>query len=371
LLREQISSDIERLQKDGTDKAIEALALEHQTLRHRNVLSQLLPEIRNHVADLKWCVGAAKARTSLNTRPITEKEAELVGKVFGEAYGKKLAEECEALKCDVPIELKTVGQKGQTVRSLSIGNEHAPEHVLSEGEQKAVALADFLTEVGLNPASAGIVLDDPVTSQDHDRKQLIATRLVAEAAKRQVIVFTHDLPFLNDIVVQGEAAGLDVAKHWIQRQNGRPGYVARDDAPTTSKTYDTTQRAKEFLTRARKAAGTEQQDLLEAGMSALRRTIEEIVVKRLLKGVVPRWSDRIIVTKLREVRWDDAACDDLVDMFEELSRYIRAHSHSDEAAGTPMQVVDLETRIVRVDALIKACTPQRPKHEVGAKGTQV
>jgi hypothetical protein len=29
---------------------------------------------------------------------------------------------------------------------------------------KAVALADFLTEVSLNPANAGIVLDDPVTS---------------------------------------------------------------------------------------------------------------------------------------------------------------------------------------------------------------
>ena len=33
---------------------------------------------------------------------------------------------------------------------------------LRQGEQKAVALADFLTEVTINPASAAIVLDDPV-----------------------------------------------------------------------------------------------------------------------------------------------------------------------------------------------------------------
>jgi wobble nucleotide-excising tRNase len=58
---------------------------------------------------------------------------------------------------------------------------HRPDKILSEGEQRAVALADFLTEVGLNPSSAGIVLDDPVTSQDHYRKDRIARRLVAEA----------------------------------------------------------------------------------------------------------------------------------------------------------------------------------------------
>jgi energy-coupling factor transporter ATP-binding protein EcfA2 len=46
----------------------------------------------------------------------------------------------------------------------------------------------------LNRKSGGIVLDDPVTSQDHQRKTLIAKRLVAEAANRQVVVFTHSRP---------------------------------------------------------------------------------------------------------------------------------------------------------------------------------
>lgn len=360
-LRKQIETDVDRFAKDDTDKILAALSLEHQTLRHRNVLSQLMPEIRKHVANLKWCADSVKAKTALSTRPITDKESELVGRIFGKDYSERLATECAALECHVPIKLETMGQKGQTIRSLSIGSNYQPNQVLSEGEQKAVALADFLTEVGLNPASAGIVLDDPVTSQDHERKQLIAQRLVAEAKARQVIVFTHDLPFLNEIIVQGEEAGLNVVKHWIQRQNGKPGYVVRDDAPTTSKTYDSTQRAKDWLAKAKSTAGTAQQDALEAGMSALRRTIEETVVKKLFKGAIPRWSDRIIVTKLREVQWDEAACDGLVEVFEELSALIVAHSHTDEASEGPLQEKDLEDHILHVDGLIKRCQPQRVK----------
>lgn len=360
-LRTEIESDIARLSKDETDKILSDLALEHQTLRHRNVLSQLMPEIRNYVGDLAWCEGSATARAALNTRPITEKEGELVGRVFGKDYADRLAQECDALECDMPIKLKTSGQKGQTIRSLSIGGSYHPDQVLSEGEQKAVALADFLTEVGLNPASAGIVLDDPVTSQDQERKKLIASRLVAEAEKRQVIVFTHDLPFLNDIIVKGEDAGLNVTRHWIQKIEGKPGFVVRDDAPTTGKTYDNTLRAKEWLERAKKAVGTPQQDAIEAGMSALRRTVEETIVKKLFKGAIPRWSDRIIVTKLREIQWDEGACDELVAMFEELSALIVAHSHTDEASEGPLQIEDLTNRIVRVDALIKRCQPQRNK----------
>jgi hypothetical protein len=59
--------------------------------------------------------------------------------------------------------------------------------------------------------------------------------------------------------------------------------------------------------------------------------IEETVIKKLFNGVVPRWSDRVIVTGLRKVAWDDALVEELVDVYEELSKYIEGHSHTDEA----------------------------------------
>jgi hypothetical protein len=42
--------------------------------------------------------------------------------------------------------------------------------------------AVLLTEICFNPANAGTVLDDPLNSQDHPRKECIAQRLMKEAS---------------------------------------------------------------------------------------------------------------------------------------------------------------------------------------------
>lgn len=68
--------------------------------------------------------------------------------------------------------------------------------VLSEGEQKVVAIAGFLAELALSDSNGPIVLDDPVCSLDHRYRERIARRLVKESLTRQVICFTHDIAFL-------------------------------------------------------------------------------------------------------------------------------------------------------------------------------
>lgn len=356
----RIDADIQRLGKDDTAGAISSLELERQTLRHREVLGQLLSAIERHVTDAAWCEKAARAKSSLNPRHITEKEKELFGEIIGESYRTRLADECGKLDCTLPIELQTAGQKGKTVRSLSMKGGYQPDVILSQGEQKAVALADFLTEVGLNTANAAIILDDPVTSQDHERKDRIAQRLVEEAKIRQVIVFTHDLPFLNQIIQRAEAQGVEFEAHWVERDtDGQPGHVTLNDVPATSKAYDTVEKARQWLAQAQKLSGTPRHAAICSGMGALRRTIEETVVKRLFKGIVPRWSDRVIVTKLRTVSWDNSLADSFVDMYEDLSAYIDGHSHTDEASGAPPEIKDLEQKISSVEALIKRARADR------------
>ena len=205
-----------------------------------------------------------------------------------------------------------------------------------------------------NPTNAGIVLDDPVTSQDHEGKTLIAKRLVREARSRQVVIFTHDLPFLNQVILQAEGQDVDYQAHWIDRTtDGRPGQVTLNDVPAPSKAYDTAERAKQCLAIAKQGTGSARQMAVVNGMGALRRTIEETIAKKLLKNVVPRWEDRVIVTALPNINWDDALVQELVSMFEDLSAYIEGHSHTDEAMGAPPEPKVLEERIVKVEALIK------------------
>ena len=360
-LAEQVAADITRLETDNTEEAIASLDKERRTLRHRQVLSQLLPKIEAFVADAVWAARATSAKGALNTRPITDKEKDLFTQIVGDGYRDRLAEECKHLDCHVPIELQTVGRSGKTMRSLAIRGGHKPEAILSEGEQKAVALADFLTEVALNPASASIVLDDPVTSQDHQRKERIALRLVSEAASRQVIVFTHDLVFLNQLFVAADAEGCELEGHWVDRtHDGRPGLVALGDSPVKSKTYESTTRAKEALAQAQTVVGSPREDAIRKGMGALRTTLEELVVRRLFKEAVSRWSDQVRVTTLRRVNWDNDKVEEICALYEDLSRHIEGHSHTAEASGAPAQMSDLEDRIRQVDQLIKWAKPDRP-----------
>jgi hypothetical protein len=359
-LDQRIAADITRLEKEDSTKALESLDLERQTLRHREVLSQLIGSIEKFVVDAAWCAKAEMAKSALNPRAVTTKEKELFTQIIGESYRTRLADECASLDCTLPIELQTAGQKGKTVRSIRMKGGHKPDIILSEGEQKAVALADFLTEVAMSPANAGIVLDDPVTSQDHYRKELIAKRLVREANARQVIVFTHDLPFLTQLIVQTEAEDVTYQAHWIDRDDdGNPGVVKLNDLPVISKMYDTSERARQCLAEAQSLSGSARHDAICKGMGALRRTIEEVVVKRLFKDVVPRWSDQVRVTALRKISWDNVVVDQMCVLYEELSRYIEGHSHTDEAMGAPPEIKDLEAMIARVDGLIRSAKPER------------
>ena len=67
------------------------------------------------------------------------------------------------------------------------------EHALTVGDRSSLA------ELATTENKSGIIFDDPVSSLDHMHREAVAKRLVAEAARRQVIVFTHDLAFLFEL----------------------------------------------------------------------------------------------------------------------------------------------------------------------------
>ena len=99
-------------------------------------------------------------------------------------------------------------------------------HVFSEGERTALGLAAFFTEACLDRSRSALVLDDPVTSLDHIRRGLVAERIVALAASRQVIVFTHDVAFVADLNREASSQGVSVAERSVTRSRAderKPG----------------------------------------------------------------------------------------------------------------------------------------------------
>jgi hypothetical protein len=100
------------------------------------------------------------------------------------------------------------------------------DNVLSEGEQTALGLAGFLTEVEFDESKSAVVLDDPVSSLDAGRRSRVATRLVELARDRQVVVFTHEATFVNALNRAARDLGVEATERATLRQGERPGLVS-------------------------------------------------------------------------------------------------------------------------------------------------
>jgi len=93
------------------------------------------------------------------------------------------------------IKTSTRGQTNKRIYSL--GDKRISD-IFSEGERKIHALADFFAECELNRFKGVYIFDDPVNSLDEERIEYVSDRIISLLNDgNQVIVFTHNLVFLN------------------------------------------------------------------------------------------------------------------------------------------------------------------------------
>ena len=101
------------------------------------------------------------------------------------------------------------------------------------------------------------------------------------------------------------------------------------------------------------AAGSAQESLIRQGAGQLRRTVEEIIPQFLFKEVVKRWTDRVIVTALKKINWDNALVDEIVEVFEACSAIMEGHSHTEAGAEAPPTPTKLAELIQKTKDLIR------------------
>jgi ABC-type sulfate/molybdate transport systems ATPase subunit len=344
----QREGEADELEKEDVQKKIQGLEKELRELQHRRILAEHLPAIKTYVETKRWIAAGRQGMGS--THHVTTQYNKMFEEFVTSRYAELFQVNLGRLNPNLKVTPEMHGQKGEKVRQIVLNREAFPaqypvDRILSEGEKRAVALADFLTEAALDENCTGLILDDPVTSFDFSVREIVARQLAEMAKTRQVIVFTHDLAFLYHVKAQAHELSVGKVAHWIQRRADGPGLVFLDNSPVCEKDFKKPVKAREYYERAKKAPPTMQEELLKQGFGALRTTYEAFVMYTLFNEVVVRWNERVSLERLREVRVSVELLTHLADRHAALSRYFEGHSHSDDFAGQKPTVDTLAEEI--------------------------
>lgn len=180
-----------------------ALLAEKAELTDRQWLGGIKADVLAEIERLKQIARLEAAQRDTATNRITTKSTEIAQALVTDALRAQFAREVASFEiAGLAVELRQQNSV-QGIPRFKVALTRKPNaavgQVLSEGEHRCVALAAFMAELATTEIKSGIVFDDPVSSLDHMHREAVAKRLVAEAAHRQVIVFTHDLAFLFEL----------------------------------------------------------------------------------------------------------------------------------------------------------------------------
>ena len=354
----QLKGSIEDLFQKNPSKELEELEKQIQFLKDKNLLNKLIEQVLAFVTAHKWAVKAESSASAFNPRSITIKQGELFSTYITDRYKETFIKECRKFNAPNVVEISQKNARGTTLRKLQVAGVVA-NSILSEGEQRAISLADFLTEVQINPTNKGVFFDDPVTSQDQQRREKIAKRLVELALKKQVIVFTHDIAFFIRMKIAAETNATPYSFTTIRNIGGNPGIISPDLPWTAQPVKQRIGTLRDRLVRLKKIEQSENEDeylfAAKSWYGLLREGWERAVEERLFKGVVERFSLGVQTQKLKKVVITDDLIDDIeIGMTESSSRM------HDAAAGlnpTTPDTAKAESDLKFLEDFASKCIP--------------
>lgn len=343
------------------------LAKESSELGARLSLAKSLKAVLGLLQRMKKKTALEKCRQSLKTRPISDKSKEFTTVAVTDELKKALDQEFDALGIGhIKTKLKARSVRGKMFHQLllDLPTTNKIDEILSEGEQRAIALGSFLAELALANHSCGIVFDDPVSSLDHWRRRDVARRLTEEANKRQVVVFTHDTSFLGQLCDEIDAAGLPNSKLFLEWQGSTPGCV-NDGLPWDHQGYkariNDLEQAQSKLAKAWPPYPSEKESTqMRHEYDRLRATLERVIQDVVFNGVVKRYRDWIRVDSLEHVvGFDRAEYEAIEKLHKKSCDVVTAHDPSSAKAATIPSAPELGNDIAALKAVVETIKNRR------------
>ena len=331
-------------------KKLEAELAELAELQDRSLLAGALPTVLEEIQRLGTIRFLAGCASDTTTNAITKIGNNIADTVITPKMRDRFQEEIVRLAAEkVRVEIVRSGGKygsPQYQVRLFAKPEAKVQDVLSEGERTCVALAAFMTELATAAHQSALVFDDPVSSLDHRWRKKVAERLVAEAAQRQVIVFTHDLVFVNDLLDIAAGKRLPMRMTTVSRGAAGAGQV-KDGLPWKGQRVEDRIDKLEKAARAAKPLYDNNQEAEYEAAAAhiydqLRASWERGLEEVAFSHVVMRHRDYINTKDLKKVSvLTDADCNEYAAGFKKCCDVVDAHDPSGGRNAAPPPPADL------------------------------
>jgi ABC-type transport system involved in cytochrome c biogenesis ATPase subunit len=333
-------------------------------LHARRAIEEKLDDVLAHLDGLEAIANRESARRQLSTAAISHRIRELSKLAITTGLKRALAVEIAELDPIADrVELAASASKGKPTVQFKLRSEGRERvaKVLSTGEQTALATAFFLAELRVSNERSAIILDDPVSSLDHQRREHVATRLVEEAARRQVVVLTHDLVFLYYLQEKAAELGVEVHGQALRRAYHEVG-VVDPDLPWNAKSpmghlKTLRHRLKSELKPLFKGNDPRYEREAELWTLDLRKAYERLIETYVFGGTIERQARHIQIYKLHKVKWSPELAQEIDDAVKELSG--GAHQEPLGRQATARPPGKLEALLEKFAALCEQTKPQR------------
>jgi ABC-type transport system involved in cytochrome c biogenesis ATPase subunit len=340
-------------------------------LRARREIEAALPDVLAHLDALEAIAAREEGRRRLSTTTISHRIRELSKLAITGRLREALEGEIEELRpLAERVELGASATKGKPAVRFKLrgeGRERVAK-VLSSGEQTALATAFFLAELQVSSGRSAIILDDPVSSLDHQRREHLAERLVEEARRRQVVVLTHDLVFVSYLKERAEQLGVALHGRALERRHHTVGVVS-PELPWEARSPMERARAlrhelKATLNPLYKGDDPRYEAEAQRWKLELRKSYERMIEVYVLGATVERQARNIRVRNLHKVRWTPELAREIDAAIKELSG--GAHQEPLGQQAPPLSPAKLEALLEKFAALC-ARTKPRASSEEGAR----
>lgn len=301
-----VNLNIEKLRSDENTKQTELKKLLEATtpLEEHKAIFEQKEQIQKWITIGKTIQVLETKMNAINTRALSSLSKEAHDNLLTENLKTKFVEELQSIGFkNLEVKLENAGvSKGKTQTKLILHNTDKISSILSEGEQKAVALSIFISEVRMQAQNNPIIFDDPVNSLDHKIASNFVKRILE--LDNQIIVFTHNKLFLDSFET---ASGSHVCKNFIANgcnKQGKHIYLYTVDAEGKNSKGVISNRqenkAQTHFDDAKKYLSESPFSNHNEVASKLRKTVECLIDEKVFNGQVPTK----FTSKNNRIHWD-------------------------------------------------------------------